>query len=236
MFLTKEHLRTVECASTDPNRLGLTGLHITPDYVEATDGHLLVRKHVEKKFKEEDYPPIQGIGRGTEILMSCILDKNGIKKAMQMIKPNKHIPILSCAFLSEEDTNKNGKAVFAATDLETVQICQVKKIEAQYPTMDDAFPTDPDRYCVAVDPKILIQALAQFDGHIVIEVTNGYAPLLLRSAIPGTGTKTEALVMPMRFDKVHYDASWGAQEEAEEYDNDQTCRLRGSDLLAEAVS
>ena len=51
MLLNKNNLNIVKFVSDDETKVALCYLHVTPDYTEACDGHILVRVTVDKNAK-----------------------------------------------------------------------------------------------------------------------------------------------------------------------------------------
>jgi len=215
MLLSKEHLEVVKAASTDATQPALQNLHVTSEYVEATDGQNAIRKYINHEFPNDgDFPKIDGVGYTTEPLEECLLPKASVNKLIKaMGRNNSTLPILSNVLLSEAGSNKNRHAVFAMTDLDVHQIIKIRKFEGEYPNVNGVFP-EGRPVQVAVDPASVIHALQQFKGPVVINIHGKNTPIVIRSV--GPQIKTEALVMPSLIsDKDSYESIWGAIPEPE---------------------
>src|SRR3954469_16120118 len=57
-MLNRHNLSVVEMASKDASRFGLNGVHVTPEFSEASDGHCAIR--VARLPQADTYVPVCG--------------------------------------------------------------------------------------------------------------------------------------------------------------------------------
>jgi len=121
------------------------GVHVTPEFTEATNGHLLVRLP-KPDADPNDYPTIEGTE--PDAPDDVILPVEALK-GWKIPKANT-IPILAYLRL----TSHNGAVDLASTDLETARVNRVQPIEGEFPKIDRVIPKDR-KPAFAFSPKAL---------------------------------------------------------------------------------
>jgi len=144
MLIKKKHLNVVGAASNDLFRVALNGVLVEGDgSLVACDGHILL-KVAPAADDPKNFPAIEGCNPVEDegvVLQPFILSTdtvNQLKKAGG--KPSRYKPILNNIALDVAQTNANGNAVMAVTDLETPQVFRPKKVDGQFPDYTKAVP------------------------------------------------------------------------------------------------
>lgn len=111
----------------------LEAVHITPEYVEATEGHVLIRVPASG-IPVEDFPVVAGMGNGTgEMLVSA----QALRDAGKGIKSNNRIPVCNVLHVG---LDAEGRPVMTDTDLETPTVRVAQKVEERFPDCDVVIP------------------------------------------------------------------------------------------------
>ena len=132
MLLDKLALDVVELASTDETRPSINAVHITPDYTEATNGHILARVPVCKTL-DEDFPVVPDYEGGN------LPDPDGVVLPADTVKAiAKRIPKgrrCSLPILCNASIRFNGSKTVkvATTDLESPLVSTVRLSQDRYP-------------------------------------------------------------------------------------------------------
>jgi len=195
-LLSRAETDLVEMA-TVPNRYGgysHSGVHVTPDFTEATNGHLLVRLP-KPDMDPADFPVVEGTE--PDAPDDVILPVESLK-GWKPAKGNS-IPILNYLRL----TSHHGTVDLASTDLETCKVNRVKPIEGTFPKTDKVIPAGLEP-AFAFDPvylKLLASWAQKHGAKSMIfhppkdPVTDG---MLITTRLQD-GREATMVLMPVRF-------------------------------------
>ena len=146
MLLLPKALQVVKAASKDETRFALCGIRIEPDGATvATNGHILARFRPTMHPDPKEYPAVEGCSAvdpdGAALAPFTIPSEsvNALLKALPKQK-GRVLPILNHIALDVAETNRNGHAVCATTDLENPQVIRPRKIDADFPTYQNVYP------------------------------------------------------------------------------------------------
>jgi len=124
LLLNKQSLEMVAFASKNQSRYHMNSLHVTKDYVEATNGHILVRLSHPKTADPDEFPVTPGEPFDKIDFILPVESIKGIK-----IPPKIRLPILANACLSKE-----GEMVsVSTTDLDIMQTAKVRPVDGEFP-------------------------------------------------------------------------------------------------------
>jgi len=188
LLLQKQALETMRTASTEDPRYSLNGILIEPDgSTVGTDGHIL-HKYTPGKAPAE-FPPIEGIeldGPEADPFILPLDACKALKKAFPA-KSAKTLPILrEYAAVDTAQTNANGNAVIAVTDLENPTVFRPKKIDGAFPTYENVVPKY-ETPAIGIDPKLLKRLCETW-------IAQGFETVAMQTA------DTETEQKPIRFD------------------------------------
>jgi hypothetical protein len=196
ILLSHASLEVTAFACKDQSRYGLNGLHITDKYVEATEGHILLRLYHEGA-DSDDFPitPGEKFQNG----LNCVLPVNDIKKVV--IPKKVSLPILKNACLSKED----GAILVSTTDLSSIQTIKMRPVDAEYPDTDQFLKEPEGGITFAVNAKflkILTDYLNKVEKErevtqIVFHVVGPSSPIRFSFEL-SNGQRGEGALMPMR--------------------------------------
>jgi len=124
-MLNRNNLLVANICDPSNLRMEISGVHITPEYTEATDQFCLVRVATINTPASE-LPVVNG---ANVELKEVILGAEGIKN-LKYFKPNKELPILDNVIVSNE---KEDRVDLTTTNLEINNTVTVRKIEGNYP-------------------------------------------------------------------------------------------------------
>jgi hypothetical protein len=199
MNINATNLKVGMAASKDITRRNLMSIHVTPDYTEATNGHIVARVGLPFQFPCEDIPsacPTQDSVHLRPFIMPA-------DTAMKM-KPCKvkNLPCLDGQFYVDvEGTNLNGKARFTSFDLDNLQAPELVKIDMDYPDIDRVIPSgDPEfRQGFNIEYLETLLAIAKSTGakSVVLNYYGHCKPLVMETHELGTNTFKGA-IMPIR--------------------------------------
>ena len=130
-------------ASTDESR-SIRYLHATSEYVEATNGHIILRVPHDG-ISADEFPALKGAGVGLNG-QSILLDPKVLEKAVKLTEKKNRLPILGYVHLS---LGENGEPLLSTTDLETEVTIRQKKAEDMYPDTAQVWPQSP-RYALTL--------------------------------------------------------------------------------------
>ncbi len=152
MNLNKLNLEVVRAASKDASRYNLNALHITPNYTEATNGHILARMTYPVQFEPGDVPEVIKTGKKEDIIpfMVPIDALKGIKFPKKV-----SLPMLADLYIDVEATNGNGNAKFGMTDLQTTTQPEIRKIDGEYPDTEACVPKGEPVFEISLDGRYL---------------------------------------------------------------------------------
>lgn len=157
LALNKNNLLIADCASKEDGRYILQTVRIEKHRTIATDGKILIRVSTPNLDKEQ-IPAIQGIEKSDTQIKPFLLPANECLKIAKSVPKVKSLPILNHIFVDTEKTNQNGFAVLGQTDLDTSPVYQVRKIEGDYPDIEQVSPKDPV-LTIRFNPEFLIRVL-----------------------------------------------------------------------------
>jgi len=149
MFLTKQALESVRFVSTDDPRYSLNGILVRPDgSTVATDGHKLIVYTPAGQPEADDFPVVDGCNPASEgELEPFIMGKDAVKQIAKALPKKSSLPILQLAAVDVDQTNKNGHAVVAVTDLENPQVFRPQKLEGSFPRYENVIPKSETELC-----------------------------------------------------------------------------------------
>lgn len=206
VLLDKTIRAALEFVSRDETRAVLTGIHITPDYVEATDSYRLVRITHAEGIKPMDYPtgpdstapaysdvPPEGI----------IIEASAIKRALANMPSRSTLPILNRIALKVD----GNYARLSTNDLDCVSAHTTRLIEGTFPDIDallESYKGKPLGSEVAFNHQFMQSAMKAFGyffggyGQPVSLTCRGELTPFLLEAKNSSGQTMIALQMPVR--------------------------------------
>ena len=128
-------LKTI--ASADETR-GIRYLHATSEFVEATNGHIILRVPHDG-ISADEFPALKGAGVGLNG-QSVLLDPKVLDRAVKNTEKKGRYPVLCYVHLS---LGEAGEPLLSATDLETEVTIRQKKAEDTYPDTTQVWPHSP---------------------------------------------------------------------------------------------
>lgn len=143
MLIRKEALEVWRASSNDSSRYSLNGVLVEADgSTVATNGHWLARFKPAKGFPYTDYPAVQGCDAAAPGELKPFIMPLDSVKALRKAVPKRHAcTVLSdCVALDVPQTNANGHAVLAVTDLENPQVSRPAKVEGTFPRYEAVMP------------------------------------------------------------------------------------------------
>lgn len=159
-LLASDQAGVAAFASKDETRYNVTRVHLTSEYAEATNGHILMRA---PKVEDDpaDFPQKDGVNLGNPLpAAGVLLDPKSIKRVQAARPKGKAIPILNHLAVGHVNGSQN-EAIITATDLETVSAARVPQTGTQFPDADKVIPSVDGRIAVNVNAHYL-KALAEY--------------------------------------------------------------------------
>lgn len=137
MLINKLNTEAAKFVSTDQSRPALNAVHITEKYIEATDGHIIVRIDLPKA-SESDFPTIPGFEPSKNSLAGTLVESGAFARLGKRIPSRKSkeleaLPILKNARLA---MNGDNSVKAGTTDLECPIVSELPIIEGPYPNTD----------------------------------------------------------------------------------------------------
>lgn len=126
--INKTTLAVAQAASTDPDRAVLNGVHFTKEYIEATNGRLLIR--AKRETWDADELPTDLTGDSPD---EVIVPTKAIKAGVKGIKKSS-LPVLRNAYLLDDGIK--------STDIGSVSSVSYKEIEGRYPNTSMVIPEE----------------------------------------------------------------------------------------------
>lgn len=196
-MLNAKNFIPLAVASDNNIRPELTGLHVTPDYTEATDTYRVIRVSRPKA----DYSDAPELCAPFAEPSEYIMDRSLADKIAKALPKKTSLPILLNAF--ENPPATLGMATFSVTDCETVDKFSGKKIDGAYPDVTQIIPTPEDHVAdVLVDCDYLseiLDACKKFGSPRARLTFNGATkPLTIAAQDEVDGQTFMALLMPVR--------------------------------------
>jgi len=208
MLLNKQTLDIADICSRDETRPALNGLRVTRKFVEATDGHKLVRVTLPAQ-NDEDYPKIKGFkplkrSKNTEVIIdrSHVTD---IKKSIPKLKAWHHPPILAHAQIDFHGANSSVRV--ATTDLDKSNITEYRTIEGPFPNTERSIPKTKPKIEQDVGAGQLIAVLELAGRYCslthrvklgLVPMGDGQYQITIKAHDSETGQDFYGLVMPLR--------------------------------------
>ena len=141
----------------DAGRYSLNFIHVTKDYVESTNGHVLARLYHDG-LSADDFPLVDGqASEGADLL----IDPDALTKAIKSTPKRSTMPILEVVHAG---VNPAGETVLTTTDLESPSITKVKSAEVTFPDCDKVIP-DKAPLTIGFSAKYLGQIAAWAQKH-----------------------------------------------------------------------
>lgn len=197
-----------ECASEDPSRPALNGVHVDgAGWVVGTDGHVLleVAPPASAAAMREDFPTPDG-GHGEDFNGDGFTIPTANAKAAARMAPKRAThPILR--YLLGIVRGKETAEIFA-TDLDSRKVERFRMIEAPFPRWRELKPKHKTKARVCVNVvnllriadalrKAGVEDTERNGGSVLIEV-RGPMDAIQFSALTGDGQAVRALLMPVR--------------------------------------
>lgn len=144
-MLNRHNLSVVEMASRDASRFGLNAIHVTPEFTEASDGHIAIR--VARLPQSDAYVPVAG-----EELVS---EQNFMLPLAEAKQALKAIPVKAgstSVAVIRADQNRTVSVLNGAS----TQNIAVPEVAATFPDLDCVIPSaDGYRFAISVNPELL---------------------------------------------------------------------------------
>ena len=201
MNINAANLKVGLAASTDVTRQNLMSIHVTPDYTEATNGHILARVGLPVQYPADDIPAACPTQDSIHIKPFIIPAGPAMK-----LKPCKvkNLPCLDGQFYVDvEATNLNGKARLTSFDLDNLQAPELSKVDMGYPDIDRVIPTDDPLVRAGYDISYLetLLAIAKSTGAktVILNMYSQTKPMVMETYPIADATNTfKGVIMPIR--------------------------------------
>lgn len=201
LLLNKANLDIKRFSAKSKGKYALDNIRITSDFVEATNGHILVR--VEYPNEEiEKYPKLPN--QGKELKNNSYLIP---REAIEKVKiPNCTLNILNHALVGQDEEGKN--LIISTYDLENNNNIVVKIQEDDYPEIDNLMDDKVGYKIVFALNAELLKELADFIAKhskkdeakpIIFYYKNAHSPIYFASKTKDK-QKVEGAIMPMDLD------------------------------------
>lgn len=200
LLLNKSSLEIIVFASKEQKRYNLNSLHVTKDYVEATDGSILVRLS-HPKGDPDEFPITSGEPFDKIDFALPIESIKGIK-----IPTKSPLPILLNSCLSKE-----GEAInISTTNLDTMQTVKIRSVDGEFPDTEPIIDKSIDdkennwlMFTLNSDTlKILTNYVSKQNGKPNIPITfwvkNSDGPIHFRFRFFDTEQEGRGVLMPMK--------------------------------------
>lgn len=144
MLVSRQALEVWRASSNDGGRYSLCGVLFEADgSAVATNGHWLAKFTPARKTDALEFPHVEGCNAASPgELIPFIMPLDSLKALLKSLPKRQTLPVLEYAALDVEQTNANGHAVLAVTDLENPQVSKPKKVEGTFPMYQNVIPTD----------------------------------------------------------------------------------------------
>lgn len=207
MLLLPKSLQVIKAASNDQTRPALRGVRIEADgSTVATNGHILARFQPTEHPDAKEYPTVEGCcAVSDEPLAPFTLPSEAIAMILKAVpKTRRTLPILGTIALDVLQTNQNGCAVLATTDLENPQIFRPRKIEDDFPDFSKVMPAGKPKMIVGFKVETFRDALDTLRAtgveFFVLELRDETGPAKIVGQTKDRDGIVTALVMPARVD------------------------------------
>lgn len=206
MNINKLSLEVSKCASTERSRYNLNGVHFTPKFMEATNGHILGRITYPIQFNPEEVPSVIKTAKKEEI-KDFIIPLDGIKEIKLPNGKGASLPILNEVYIDVEHTNSSPVARFSSTNLETTPVTEIRKIDGEFPKTEAIWPKDDQAvFEINVDPHYLKvmgeigQSVASRSQGVTLTFYGKDSPMKIKAYNNDTSQEFTGLIMPMSGD------------------------------------
>ncbi len=140
----------------------MSGVHFRADGTTvATNGHMMLSVKAERPTLE-DWPCLPGVDTADLAgdVKPFTLPTETATKVFKAIRKSK-IPVLESIALNVGETNRGPNARFHATDLETVDVIESRKVDGDFPNTDqvEARIREGGEFCFAVDLRLIEQLI-----------------------------------------------------------------------------
>ena len=153
----RSHFAVRHAASKDVTRYNLCGVHFRADgSVEATDGHMAARA-TSGTPPAEEFPDV-GIESTSEPLEPFVLPLSAATEIVKAIPRRQSMPVLEHAALDVAGANSGENARFVTTDLEVKRPVEFRKIDGEYPNVDQVMPQMKGKPAFVLDASLVERA------------------------------------------------------------------------------
>jgi len=220
MLINRTNFAVAKCAAKFAGRYAINGVYFSKTGTVATDGRRLACVTYPKQDGAEDFPTVPGAGEGAptspvDALEPFTIDASDLRVLGKDIRTSK--PVLNLIALDVLETNANGHAAFAYTDLSNAQAPRIRKLEGEFPRYEAVIPTPDEKWArVTVNPAYLAEMLgivAKHGGelrgvtiHVPPRVKNEHGrydpqgPILLTAKV-GDEQKFTGVLMPIALEE-----------------------------------
>lgn len=159
-MLNRHNLELAKLAPKDTSRYTFNGIHVSPERTIVTDGHYLVTVALQDS-KSEDFPATEGI-EPTDSFPPFILPTDAALDVAKSIPKRAINPIYHSVAIGAK-SSVNGTVVMAVPDLDNPRVFQPRKIDGQYPNVDQVIPKREDaKFTISFD----LELLSKLTGHL----------------------------------------------------------------------
>ena len=135
-----------------------------------------------EKLDPMEFPVIEGMSPvDGDSLAPFILARDSCEQIRKAIPKKTHMPILGTVALDVTQTNANGCAVMAVTDLENPQVFRPKKIDGNFPDWKAIVPEAGKGVKIGFTLEVLEKMLSTLKALDVrcfsMEITDGLSPV-----------------------------------------------------------
>jgi len=209
-------------------RPALSGVHFTPDYTEATNGHMAVRISYPEQIKPEDLPEEIHTAPAGEIKPFLVsAEALGDVKFYKSGK-NAPLPWMEQVYVDVNQTNANGRACFYATNMESKSAQEIAKMEDQYPDTDKVWPgskapilqicVDPDYMKELAEIAVKVsQKDSRKHGAMLLSIYGPMEPVRIETCDLSAGQSMDAILMPMRWNTGRFGAAKSRKEDIKSF-------------------
>lgn len=145
----------------DRSRFTLSAIHVTPEYTEVTDGHVLMRV-ANPDLTSDSFPVAPGLNAAEG---NAILSRENALDLIKALPSKNRIPILATAALCSNGTvDADGKPTryMVVTDLENV-VKKAVETKGNFPDTDRVIPkVDSMEFAIGFDARLLGALCDQF--------------------------------------------------------------------------
>jgi len=200
MLMTRNAIRNAaKLTTTEDPRYSLNGALVEPDgSTVTTDGHYLYKYTPDNPGSGEEFPNVDGIETTGPALEPFILSRDGAAALLKALPTKQSIPVLNLAALDTKQTNENGQAFFAVSDLETPQIIRTQKLLGKFPNYQAVMPKEEPAATVTLGVGLLKKLLTELSAMkattVKVETFAEDKPVRLTATV--SDGKVEAVLMP----------------------------------------